>query len=371
MSGAEGRRPIAVSTPDLADEELDRVVQAVKSTWISATGEFLDEFETVFGRACGVEHVIPVSNGTVALHVALEALGVGPGDEVIVPSLTYIATANAVTYTGAVPVFVDVSSATWCLDPDAVRAAITPRTVAVIAVHLYGHPADMDALREITDRHALALVEDAAEAPFASYKGRPVGSLGDVAAFSFYGNKIISCGEGGAVTTNDARLAERVRLLRGQGMDPQRRYFFPIVGYNYRLTNVAAAILCGQLHRLDGILERRRLVFDTYDLLLGSSEAWTLQPVASWANRAHWLYGVALKDAPGRDALAEGLARAGVETRPFFVPIHTLPPYAQHLHRDLPVTDGLGAAGLSLPTSSVMSPDDVERVATALLSLAG
>jgi perosamine synthetase len=341
---------IPVSEPDLGPDELANVTRAVTSTWISSTGEFLGEFEAGFGHHCHAEHVIPVSNGTVAIHLVLAALGVSTGDEVIVPSMTYIATANAVRYTGATPVFADILSETWCLDPDAVAAAVTPRTVAIIAVHLYGHPADLES---------------------AKYKGRPTGSLGDAATFSFYGNKVITSGEGGAVTTNDRALAARLRLLRGQGMDPDRRYFFPVIGYNYRLTNVAAALLCGQLARLPDMLGRRRTVYATYARALDATPAVTKQPVASWASVTPWLYGVLLTNEETRDRVARDLARRRIETRPFFVPIHTLPPYEDSRHLDLPVTIELGGRGLSLPTSSTMSVEVATRVAEAVLDALG
>lgn len=365
MTDARGFVP--VSAPDLGSEEADNVADAVRSTWISSVGEYLDTFEREFGEHCQVDHVVPVSNGTVALHLALEALGVTAGDEVIVPSMTYIATANAVSYCGATPVFVDVSADTWGIDPDAVAAAITPRTVAVIAVHLYGHPADMDPLRALADRHGLALVEDAAEAPFAEYKGRRTGALGDVATFSFYGNKVVTSGEGGAVTTNDSALASRMRLLRGQGMDPERRYWFPVIGYNYRLTNVAAALLCGQLARLGPMLERRRALYAAYDVRLGGAAGVSLQPVAGWASTTPWLYGVLLDDAETRARVAARLAENRIDTRPFFVPIHTLPPYEGRCTTDLPVTARLGDCGLSLPTSSTFGPEVAERVAGVVL----
>jgi perosamine synthetase len=371
MTADGAAEPVPVSSPDLSPLETRNVVDAIESSWISSTGAFLERFEREFGEACRTEHVVPVANGTVALHLVLEALGVTSGDEVIVPSMTYIATANAVAYTGATPVFVDVCPDTWCLDPEAVAAAVTTRTTAVIAVHLYGHPADMDALRAVADRHGLALVEDAAEAPFAEYKGRRAGSLGDAATFSFYGNKVITSGEGGAVTTNDPDLAGRLRLLRGQGMDPARRYYFPVIGFNYRMTNVAAALLCGQLARVPEMLERRRLLYDAYDNAFGASPSVTLQPRADWATITPWLYSVLLEDEQQRTRIAERLSECGVDTRPFFVPIHTLPPYQQLGTGELPVTMELGARGLSLPTSSTFDPAVADRVAALVLEAAG
>jgi perosamine synthetase len=332
----------------------------------------LDEFEASFAAACDVEHAVAVSNGTVALHLALAALDVGPGDEVIVPSLTYIASVNAITYTGATPVFADVDADTWCINPDHVETLIGPRTRGVIPVHLYGVPADMERLREIAERHGMFLVEDAAEAPFATYRRTPTGGLGDVGTFSFFGNKILSSGEGGAVTTSDDALAAKLRLLRGQGMDPERRYYFPVVGYNYRLTNVAAALLCAQMSRREEMLSRRNALFSCYDDAFKGDHRFDLQRVPDGSVRSPWLYTLLLARGVGvdRDHLAITLGHYGVETRPIFIPIHTLPPY-EHLRRDaLPVTEDLASRGLSLPSSSTFSTVDgrqiVARVQRAL-----
>ena len=237
--------PIPVASADVSGNEEAYASDAIRSSWISSSGKYVTRFEEEFAAACDVEYALSCSNGTVALHLALLALGLRPGDEVIVPSLTYIATANAVRYCGAEPVFVDVDPQTWCLDPEAIESKITSRTRGIIAVHLMGHPADMDAINTHAGVHGLWVVEDCAEAHFAEYKGSPVGSLGSVGTFSFFGNKIFTCGEGGAVTLHDRQLQKRMSMLRGQGMDPQRRYYFPITGYNFRLTNVACAIaLC-------------------------------------------------------------------------------------------------------------------------------
>jgi perosamine synthetase len=361
-----------VAHPDISQLEIDAAAETVRSTWISSIGPRLEEFEATFAEACGVEHAIAVANGTVALHVALEALGIGPGDEVIVPSLTYIATANTVRYTGASPVFADVSRDTWCLDPDHVASLVSPRTAAIVAVHLYGHPADMDALGEIARAHGLALLEDAAEAPFATYRGRPTGGLGTVAGFSFFGNKIITSGEGGAVTTNDSGLAARLRLLRGQGMDPDRRYFFPVVGYNYRLTNLAASILCAQMARKGELLLKRDQLFAAYDSAFAEMEAIEPQPIAPWATRAPWLYTVLIRDGGmDRDVVMSRLGVDGVDSRPMFIPLHTLPPYLNSAQAPLPVTEDLASRGLSLPTSSVWGADDAREIARRLERIVG
>jgi perosamine synthetase len=358
---------IPVSMPDLDGNEEEYVVDAIRSTWISSTGPYVKRFEQEFSRLCNVEHAIPVSNGTVALHLALLALGIGVGDEVIVPSLTYIATANAVRYVGAEPVFVDVDENTWCIDPSKLENAITSQTKAIIVVHLYGHPADMDSINHVARLHGLAVVEDAAEALLAKYKGRLVGSLGRIATFSFYGNKVISSGEGGAVVLNDTDLAYRVRILRGQGMDPDRRYYFPVTGYNYRLTNVACAMLCAQLERIEQLVQRRREIFVSYSKLLSNISGLGLQPVAPWAEISPWLYCItvdAAKYGHTREELMSYLFEKGVETRPFFIPLHMLPPFrASHISPDgLSVTERLGSQGINLPTFPKLTLEQIEYI---------
>jgi perosamine synthetase len=357
---------IPVASPDLSGNEEAYVSDAVRSSWISSTGPYVSRFEHEFAAVCETTAAVSVANGTVALHLALVALGVGPGDEVIIPSLTYIATANAARYVGATPVFVDVDPDTWCIDPSAVEAAVNDRTRAIIAVHLYGHPADMDALNEIASRSGAAVVEDAAEAHFAHYRGRPTGGLGRVGTFSFYGNKIITSGEGGALTTSDAELESRIRLFRGQGMDPERRYFFPVVGYNYRLTNLACAILCAQLERRESTVGRRSEIHQRYDDLLHGIPGIGFQPVASWADPACWLYSITVDPAAygrSRDELSILLDGDGIETRPFFVPIHSLPPYSDGTPSTLVHTDRIAAMGMNLPTYNAISDADLERVA--------
>lgn len=364
-----------VSAPDLRGNEAQYVLDAIESSWISSTGAYVERFEREFAAECGMRAAVSVVNGTAALHLAMLAHGAGPGDEVIVPSMTYIATANAVRYQGAEPVFADVEEGTWCIDPESIEAAITARTRGIIVVHLYGHPADMDAINDLAARHGLWVVEDAAEAFGATYRGRPAGSLATMATFSFYGNKILTSGEGGAVTVDDPELERRIRRYRGQGMDPQRRYYFPEVGYNYRLTNVACAMLCAQLERREEMIEARKRVINRYRDGLRGVDGVAWQPTAEWAVPAPWLFGITVDhDRLGsRERLAAHLDACGIETRPFFIPIHTLPPYrdSPRSPTGLGVTDRLGATGLSLPTSSAMSEGDVDRVASAIVSLSG
>jgi perosamine synthetase len=359
---------IPVASTDVSGNEEQYVVEAVRSSWVSSTGKFVDQFERQFSELCGVESTLACANGTVALHLALLGMGLRPGDEVIVPSLTYVATANAVRYCGAEPVFVDVDPQTWCLDPQQIEQAVSERTRGVIAVHLMGHPADMDGINEVAAIHGLWVIEDAAEAHFALYKNRPVGSLASLATFSFFGNKLITCGEGGAVTLNDPRLATRLKMLRGQGMDPRRRYYFPIIGHNYRLTNVACAMLCAQLERRDAIFETRRRVFARYDERLANVAGVHLQPIAPWATTSPWMYGCVIDpDEAGvtRDEVIAGLAEQKIDSRPFFIPVHTLPPYrrAGEAYRGpMPQTDYLAQNGIMLPTYNALRESEVDEV---------
>jgi perosamine synthetase len=356
---------IPVAEPDLGPLEERYVLEAVRSGWVSSIGAFIDRFEKGFADYCGARHAIMLSNGTVAIHLCLVSRGIGPGDEVIVPDLTFVATASAVKHAGATPVLVDVDPATYCIDPQHVESAITPRTKAIIAVHLFGHPANMTALREIADRHGLFLVEDAAEAHGARWQGKPVGGLGDAATFSFYGNKVLTTGEGGCITTNDDALATRVRFLKDHAMHKERRYFHPEVGYNYRMTNLQAALGCAQLERASEILARKAQVLAHYRAAFSSFDI-RLNPSQSPAEPICWLVVGVMSEAS--DRLRQDLKEAGIDTRPFFVPMSQLPPYAQcrlvrgrnHVALDL------AARGLCLPSSTGLSRESIERIASVV-----
>ncbi len=359
---------IPVAAPVLDGREAEYVMECMTTSWISSVGRFITEFEAAFAEHCGVRHAVACNNGTTALHLALVCLDLQPGDEVIVPDLTYIASANAVTYCGATPVFIDNDRATYNIDPAAIERAITPRTKGIIPVHLYGHPADMDPILEVAERHGLWVLEDAAEAVGARYKGRRTGGLGRAATFSFFGNKIITTGEGGMITTDDDDLAARLRLFRGQGMDPQRRYWFPVVGYNYRMTNLAAAIGLGQMERIEHHLEARRRLARWYDAALAPlADHVDLPLTADWAEHSYWMYTVALKDGAlrDRDAVMAAMDAEGVETRPVFYPMHQMPPYA-HAGVDTPNAVWCGARGINLPTHGRLTEAEVDRVAQAL-----
>ena len=365
---SSGRR-IAIAHPVLSGREREYVLDCIDTTWISSVGKYIAQFESSFAAYLGVRNAISVSNGTVALHAALLGLGVGDGDEVIVPTMTYVATANAVAYCNAKPVFVDSESQTFNLDPQRIEAAITPRTRGIIPVDLYGHPVDDAAIRAVADKHGLFVLEDAAEALGASLHGRKAGTFGDCATFSFFGNKTITTGEGGMIVTDDDALAERIRLIKGQGMDPQRRYWFPQIGYNYRMTNVAAAIGLGQLECIEDHLAHRQRVRAWYDDLLGAHGRHIRRPAQlPGAVHSYWIYTIALENdvAVERDAVMAAMAARGVETRPVFYPMHVMPVYREP-DGTYPVAEWFGARGISLPTHGLLTQDDAAYVVEALL----
>lgn len=359
-------RRIPVAEPVFKGNESKYVQECVSTGWISGSGRFVDAFEEQFADFCGARYAICVFNGTVALHVALLAVGIQPGDEVIVPDLTYVASANSVAYCQAIPVLVDVDPHTWTLDVADVARRITPKTKAIMPVHIYGHPANMGPIMELAATHGLKVIEDAAEAHGAEYNGRRIGGIGDVSTFSFYGNKIITTGEGGMVVTNDPDVYALVKQLKGQGQDPNRRYWFPIIGYNYRMTNIQAAIGLAQLEAIDWFIERRIEVASWYSEFLRDTEL--LLPVqAEWAKNVYWLYSVCVPESINRDRLMQQMNDFGIETRPFFYPMHVLPPYLEaDGDQRYPVSTNLAARGINLPSSAGLTRDDVRTIAESL-----
>ena len=355
---------IPVYRPNLSGKERDYVNQCLDSSWISSKGEFVDRFENNFKTYTQAKHAISVCNGTVALHLALIALGIGPGDEVIVPTLTYIASVNAIVYAGAMPVFVDSLRDTWQMDPADVEKKVTPRTKAILCVHLYGHPCDLASLRKIASAHDLYLIEDCAEALGSLFEGQHVGSFGEIATYSFYGNKTITTGEGGMVTTNDAMIAERARHLKGQGLAKDREYWHDVVGYNYRMTNICAAIGVAQLERIENILDRKRQLAKQYGSGLQGTP-YVIQPESSNVRHSYWMISILLPDPNQRDALRASLANAGIETRPLFYPIHTMPMYSSSNQR-FAVAEDLAARGLNLPSYPDLENTEIDFICEVL-----
>jgi perosamine synthetase len=347
---------IHVGQPTLNGHEAQYVNEVLRSNRLTM-GPMVDRFERALADWLNVPYARAVSNGTAALHLALLALGIGPGDEVIIPSLTFVATANAVRYCGAQPVFVDVHPASWTIDPTAVKAAVTARTRAIIPVHLYGMPADLPALTRI----GFPLVEDAAEAIGTTIHGVKAGAWGDVGCFSFYGNKTLTTGEGGMVVTHDPRLDERIALLRGQGQAPHKNYWHTATGYNYRLTELQAAIGLAQVEQVESLIRHRVALLALYKDLI---------PLVTWqtglgdAENGAWAAVCLLPRGVNRDAVRMALLESGIETRPAFYPVHTMPMYSTG--QSLPVTDQIAARGIMLPLHGGLTPDDVEFISAAL-----
>lgn len=363
------RKIIPVCEPTLSGNESKYVLDCLTSNWISSAGKYLTLFEQAFSRKAGCGHGITCVSGTAALHLILAALGLGPGDEVILPTFTMIATAFAVSYTGARPVFVDSERRTWNMDTGQIEAKITDRTKAIIVVHTYGHPVDMDAVLEIAQRHHLYVVEDAAEAHGAQYKGRLVGSLADGAAFSFYANKVITTGEGGMVTTNNPELAETVRTLRDHAFSKERHFWHKYIGYSFRMTNLQAAVGLAQTEQMDGFVARRRDNAAAYTSLLREIPGLTLPVQESWARNVYWMYGVLVEDEFGitRDELRRCLAEQGIETRTFFIPMHLQPIYYEDYRGErYPVAEDLCRRGLYFPSASSLTQREIEFVVQAV-----
>ena len=351
---------IPIYQPSLDGNEKAYVNECLDSTWISSKGRFISEFESKFAEYTGVKHAASVCNGTVALHLALVALGIGPGDEVIVPTLTYISSVNAIAYTGATPVFVDSLESTWQMDPEDVRRKLTDRTRAIMVVHLYGHPCDMDALSAIARERGLFLVEDCAEAFGSLYKGKHVGSFGDIATYSFFGNKSITTGEGGMVVTNDETLFDRSVHFKGQGLAKHRQYWHDVIGYNYRMTNICAALGLAQLERADTLLARKREVARLYREGFAGLPV-TFHDETKDVRHSFWMCSILADDPAKRDPLREALESAGIETRPLFYPVHTMPMYAAKFQRH-PVAENLGWRGINLPSWPGLSAEQIQYI---------
>jgi perosamine synthetase len=364
---------IPVAAPVIGEREIAYVTDAIRSGWVSSIGPYVGRFEQEFARYLGVSQAITVSNGTVGLYLALHSLGIGPGDEVLVPDLTFVATVHAVLQVGATPVLVDVDPDTWCIDPLAVEQAITPRTRAIIPVHLYGHPADMKAILNLAHKHGLFVVEDAAEAHGAEVDQQRVGSLGKVGVFSFYGNKIITTGEGGMVTTNDADLAGRMRYLKDHGMRPEQRYYHTELSFNFRMTNLQAALGLAQLEQIDEFIAKKRDICRWYADALGQIPCLQLPIERPGVRNVFWLFSIVLGEACSLSRTDFGLAlkSQGVDWRPFFVPMHQLPHLSgfRTAGRDgehCPISERLGARGLNLPSGCTLDELTVRGIAATV-----
>ncbi len=362
---------IPVNEPVISQESKTYVNDCLDTGWISSAGTYVHAFESAFAAFCGTDYAVTTTNGTTALHLALEALEIGEGDEVIIPDLTIISCALAALYVGARPILVDVDAATGNIDPLKIEEAITAKTKAIMVVHLYGHPCDMDAILAIAKKHSLKVIEDAAEAHGAEYKGKKVGSFGDVACFSFYGNKIISTGEGGMLVTNNSAIAERAALLKDLAHKPGRRFFHEVKGYNFRMTNLQAALGLGALEHVNEYIKKKRFMASTYTELLS-----TIQHIKTPTENAdvfsvYWMY--ALEILPSspvtRDECMKLLQEAGVETRTYFLPLHEQPVLLDKypdMTSEYPVSTELSRTGFYIPSGLALTKKQITFVAATL-----
>ena len=362
---------IPVNEPLIGARETAYVLDCMQSGWISSEGAYVARFEQAWADYCGARYGVAVSSGTAALFAAVDALRLAPGDEVIMPAFTIISCAQAILAAGAVPVLVDSDPRTWCMRVTQVASRITSRTRAIMAVHIYGHPVDMDPLRSLAQRHGLRIIEDAAEAHGAEYRGSKTGNLGDIGCFSFYANKILTTGEGGMLLTDDEAVAERARGYRNLAFRAERRFHHTELGHNFRMTAVQAAIGLAQTEDIEARVERKRAIGRRYGELLAGTDGLTLPVEEPWARNVYWMYGIVLDARLGYDAaaFADRLRRRGVDTRPFFLGMHEQPAL---LDRGLfrgecyPVAEGLARRGLYLPSGLTLTDDQIERVAAVV-----
>ena len=362
---------IRVCEPFIGSRELELVTDCIKTNWISSRGRYVDEFEEKFARYCGCQYGIGTTSGTTALHLAISSLGIGKGDEVIVPAFTMVSTVFAIVYNGATPVLVDSEPETWNIDVNRIEERITPRTKAILPVHLYGHPCDMDPILKIASAHNLLVIEDAAEAHGADYKGRKAGGMGDVGCFSFYANKIITTGEGGMVVTNNEETAERARTLKDLAFSREKRFLHTDLGFNYRMTNIEAALGLAQFERIEELVEMRRRNARFYNSLLKDVAGVRLPIEKEWAKNVNWMYSILIEDEFGmsRDRLMEELKQRGIETRALFIPMHQQPVFLDMglFHGEsYPIAEDLSQRGLYLPSSSGLKEEEMSHICQAI-----
>ena len=359
---------IPLLEPDLSGRELEYVTECIQTNWISSQGAYVLRFEEQFEEMHPSSYALAVSNGTVALHLALHALGIGEGDEVIVPDVTFAATINAVLYCNATPVLCEIDPDTFCIDVEEAEKLITNKTRAIIPVHLYGQPCNMDALGDLALKYNLLVIEDCAEAIGSRWGDKPVGIFGDAATFSFFGNKTISTGEGGMLLFRNKEVYEHAKILRDHGMTPGKKYWHDQIGFNYRLTNIQAAIGVGQMERLDLILEKKRTIANQYSKMLKNVQGiYKLPKNIPLTQNSNWLYTIILDRNIDRNAVIVDLLDSGVESRPVFYPLHSMPPYKEcKRSHSLVHSDHLAISGISLPTPVSLTHEEINYIADSL-----
>lgn len=358
---------VPVNEPHIARNALKYVSECIKTGWVSSGGSYLKQFEENFAKYLGTKHAVTTTSGTASLHLAIAALDIKKGDEVILPSHTMMASATAVVYTGATPVLVDVERDTWNMNVDQVREKITKRTKAIMPVHIYGLPVDMNPLLALAKEHKLAIVEDAAESTGAEYKGVKTGAIGDIGCFSFYANKIITTGEGGMLTTNSDKIAAHARLLKDMAHSPKQRFLHEEIGFNYRMTNMQAALGVAQLEEVEKYVKKKRWMAGIYTEKLSKVKGLTLPVEKAWAKNVYWMYGVLVEDefGVGREKLREMLYQRGVDTRTFFVPMHRQPALKKlglFKGERYPVSDEIARRGLYIPSGLAITEEQVLTV---------
>jgi perosamine synthetase len=362
---------IPIMEPQLSGRELEYVQDCIRTNWISSQGSYVSKFEKIFSEMHDKNEAIAVSNGTVALHLAMLALGIGPGDEVIVPNITFAASINTVIHCNATPVICEIEPDTWCIDCDEVEKLITKNTKAIMPVHLYGQVCNMNRINALAKSNNLLIIEDCAEAIGSSYNGVSVGTSSDAATFSFFGNKTISTGEGGMVLFQNPKIAKKARILRDHGMTPDKRYWHDQVGYNYRLTNIQAAIGVAQMEKFDEIINRKIEIANLYNKKFCHVEAISMLPLKQENIRhSNWLYTILLNKQIDRDSIIESLMQNGIDTRPVFYPLHEMPPYKNYKHSGSLINSiNVSCAGLSLPSAVTLTNDDINFIAKTLIKV--
>ena len=358
---------ISLAQPQLNGNEYKYLMDAFLSTWISSAGKYISSFEERFSKYCGVKYGVATSNGTTALHLALAALEIGVGDEVIIPDITFAATINAVIYTGATPVIVDIEKESWCIDPSEIEKAITSKTKAIIPVHIYGQPCDMGKICEIAKKNNLYVIEDCAEAHGAEWREKKVGSFGVIACFSFFGNKVITTGEGGMCITNDEGLNQKMRVLRDHGMSKEKKYYHEVIGFNYRMTNLQAAIGTAQVERIDSILSWREDLEMEYRSVLSKIDGVSLQRIdLPDRKKISWLVSILVEEEK-RDVILQKLKENGIDSRPFFVPLSEMDIYKKYAGQ-CSNSKEISRMGMNLPTTYGIQSEDIEKIAEIIAS---
>lgn len=363
---------IPLCVPEINGNEWKYIKECLDTNWVSSAGSFVDKFEDDFSKYIGVKKSVVTMNGTSALELALRCLDIGIGDEVIVSSMTFISPVNTIRYVGAEPIFVDVCRDTWVMDADKVEALVTPKTKAIMPVHIYGHPVDMDKIMDVAKKHNLYVIEDATESLGSKYKNRNVGTIGDIGCFSFNGNKLITTGSGGMLVTNDERLGERAKYLSTQTKSvlDNGSFYHEEIGYNFRMPNLLAAMGCAQLENIENYIRAKKEHAEMYNKFLCGVKGITLPVEKSWASNVNWLYSILVNDSYGitRDELINRLKEKGIQSRPFFIPVHNMPPYRECKTGNMDITSDVAASGMNLPSSVGLKEDEIKLVCDVIMS---